>query len=355
MKEVDPAEFIDGDELPTLFLEQIHANRHALYRIYQKSTLHPQTTDKDQLKTGFTTFISDFCVDIRTSYGWGMYCFHCYLVTLLWNRVFYCPATDDQHIGNRANSWLPVVPVLQCLTRPFTFVDLVGAIQLGYYMIALVGYVAAPQLEEWGAVYLSNMVNGALWSAFWFASPSGGLEFDGWVLLGAGWNDGRYSWWNAAVTPCLLWILYLLCRRNAMGIYRWSHYARTAIQSQEVDLLYAQRSGVSEEKQKPTISDIEAHVFMFEQWLFIIWKYMCPIIPFLLWKAFVRVCRPDVDVTENPSWWRLALLSLSCTFSLDMWFSYLNFQYQCLLWLVPMRKGIVINNFDDMYEIGFIY
>ncbi|EGF82953.1 hypothetical protein BATDEDRAFT_21202 [Batrachochytrium dendrobatidis JAM81] len=360
------------------FHHQIYEHRYRLYRAYEAAVPKTSPVSDEDDQACFLDFIDTVCIDMRISYGLSMYLLHLYICTTMWSRVFYCVqpfstdfstlqhllqnTTPSSYIASIMSYFLPwkwQLPFLRisCSTRPFMFVDLLDEIQLVYYLAAFISYHFYPALDAWLAIYGMHLINGMLCMAFWFGDPTRSAQ---WTLSGhANTSTGYFGSWNALYTPLIMWWVYLLGRRNYMGILSWQHMERIEMQKRMHASIDAEISKTSQhEFTKSELHSIFINrlVGATESWVYFIWSYVAPVIVPLLWRCVLRPNVPEVDdLSEKTPWIWTMVLSVMCTFALRLWVSFLSFQMQCVTWFVPYVSGFVINKFEKSVSIGIIY
>ncbi|KAH6570406.1 hypothetical protein BASA50_004132 [Batrachochytrium salamandrivorans] len=240
-------------ESTSAFRRQLYEHRHRLYRTYEAVVPKSGPVSDEDDQACFLDFIDTVCIDLRISYGVGMYFLHLFICNAMWRRVFYCPppALDDLvHMhqlemdaaamdwwGSSLLSfllpwkWLWPWPRFSCSTRPFMFVDFSDQIQLAYYLTAFVSYHIYPALDAWLVTFGTHLINGMLCMCFWFGDPTRTAV---WMLSGKGPTPtGHYKSWNSLWVPLLMWWMYLLGRRNIMSILSWQQLERLEMQKRE--------------------------------------------------------------------------------------------------------------------------
>ncbi|KAJ1344510.1 hypothetical protein BSLG_000034 [Batrachochytrium salamandrivorans] len=191
-------------ESTSAFRRQLYEHRHRLYRTYEAVVPKSGPVSDEDDQACFLDFIDTVCIDLRISYGVGMYFLHLFICNAMWRRVFYCPppALDDL-VHMHQLKWMLLQWTggdlvffrfffrgngyghgpFSCSTRPFMFVDFSDQIQLAYYLTAFVSYHIYPALDAWLVTFGTHLINGMLCMCFWFGDPTRTAV---WMLSGKG-------------------------------------------------------------------------------------------------------------------------------------------------------------------------
>ncbi len=208
-----------------------------------------------------------------------------------------------------------------------TFLDLVAMCQFTYYGLSFLTKITGLiHLETSINLHISYVVNGALASAFWCLPGNAIVEYP-------------TNYQNVIWKSIIQWIYFLICNRYYLSLINWEN---------ENLLLNDDKLDVYE-------SELFSKPIFFKSLkssCHIIWLYSITCLPVLIWEIIVRF---SDRVSIWPGFFWLALISLLSTSSVRVFLNFFSFQYQCLVWIVKWKKGLVIRKFKKHDSFGIIH
>ncbi|RKO83011.1 hypothetical protein BDK51DRAFT_36541 [Blyttiomyces helicus] len=187
------------------------------------------------------------------------------------------------------------------------------------------GHMFFPRVERLVTVLGAPAVNGAIWTAWWFAvAPEGG-----WWLAGGGDGGGGWTSFRAVWVPVAHWWVYMLVRRKYVGLVAWEAEAAVA----EADEVGPRAWPVS----RATLASIRS--------------YVVAALPFVVYHALVKPAAPaaamGLDVAAGgPSLLRAAIAVGMANWLYWIWLSFLNFSNRAVAWVERERRGVVFSVWD---------
>ncbi|KAI8999473.1 hypothetical protein BC832DRAFT_541822 [Gaertneriomyces semiglobifer] len=297
----------------------------------------PETID-EQAEFGY--FLDDLKFDIKLSYG---------LISLLLN-VYYCYAYFPQ-----TKTLVFALLDWNSPPHPVTFVDWCASIQFAFYFGTLVGHYYRPELERLILVHGSYVVNGAIWSAWWFLGMQS-IKVPGWASIEGKAVLQRDSW-SYLYVPILHWWTFLILRRNSLGVYVWDTENRLMHDDKAREVGDTGPDDGPELKASTTGAVLRKPSRLFGMPLYTcyqLWAYLAPVLPLLGWDMVLKPFGPsDLDVW--PGTIKVLMVAASATWALKIFYTFLHFQCQCIVWREPFRRGLLINSYGRHLRLGIIY
>ncbi|KAI8910680.1 hypothetical protein DFJ77DRAFT_104878 [Powellomyces hirtus] len=280
----------------------------------------------------------------KISYGYVVTFLHCYLCYHYLHRLgASCYSAHHRPWGDFDR--------LHCITHPVTYVDWVSAVQLVFYTLTLAGRFLHPPFERAVLLYGTYVMNGAIWSAWWFLSSKAICS-------------SRAKWappppppqeaaelqqcgsWSPLWVPVLHWWLYAFLRRYALGLAHWEH---------ENQLMHAETVFATLRTTPTRTTPLREKPYFVYQ----LWAYFSSALPLLVWGWVLKprgvAAWQPTDLADWPGLVRVALFAASTTCMLKIYLSFLHFQSRCIVWTEPFRRGVLIYEFEGEVKVGIIY
>lgn len=208
-----------------------------------------------------------------------------------------------------------------------TFLDLVLLLQFTFYGLSLfskiMGFIST---ETSINLNLTYFISGALTSAFW-------------CLPGNDIVDYPENYQNIIWKSIVQWLFFLFCNRYYLSLIHWENENLLRI----------------DDEQDIYESEVYGTYLCFKnlkRFCHKIWVYSIPSLPVLIWEIMGKL---SDRVSIWPGFFWLSLISIVSTSSFRVFLNFFSFQYQCLVWIVKWRKGIVIRRFDKHDSFGIIH
>lgn len=208
-----------------------------------------------------------------------------------------------------------------------TFLDLVVLLQFAFYGLSLfskiIGFIPTETMIHLNLIYF---VSGALTSAFWFLPGNTIVEYP---------DNYQNIIWKSIVQ----WLFFLFCNRYYLSLIHWEN--ENLLRNDD------QLDEYEEELLGKSFLFKNLRIFCHK-----IWVYSIPCLPVLIWEVMVRFS-DRVSIWPGVFW--IFLISIVSTSSFRVFLNFFSFQYQCLVWIVKWRKGLVIRRFEKHDSFGVIH
>ncbi|KAI9332683.1 hypothetical protein BDR26DRAFT_641229 [Obelidium mucronatum] len=320
---------------------------------------------------------------------------------------------------------LSLVNIATCPSRPFTFYQLCLNIQFSFYVLILALRLAPPskivsKLDRFAHTFLLPVVNASVWLP-WFIIPrsrvsynplavssfaSGGVSPDAmipaavssiWNLYGLlsllSWSSSAFSssspsskivvpglshgtvmptsFWGSWVFgglytgPILVWWLFNLCNRSAIGFYNWEMDQTISTANEHVQKF----SGPAPEEFDGRMDGGRT-----VGWLRRMWVRFSGVLVYSLWLLLLASPQGDVSGSIHSSklfvgvdvvpanmrslwlnlWMWGGVLGTGILFAI--WLNFLNYQHRLVVWKDEGRTaGVLIDEEDDELKVGLLY
>jgi hypothetical protein len=208
-----------------------------------------------------------------------------------------------------------------------TFLDLAAVLQFGYYSLSLLTKITGLiSLETSINLNSPYFVNGVLASAFWCLPGNRIVEYS---------SNYQNVIWKSIVQ----WLYFLLSNRYYLSLINW-----------ENDNLL--RTDDERDIYESELFNTPLFFKNLKSTCHTIWIYTIPCVPVLIWEVMVRFSE---RVSIWPGFFWLLLISFLSTSGFRVFLNFFSFQYQCLVWIVKWKKGLVIRKFNKHDSFGIIH
>ena len=208
-----------------------------------------------------------------------------------------------------------------------TFLDFLALFQLIFYGLSLFTKILGfKSTEIWIYLNLPYIVSGALAIGFWCLPGNDIVEY-----------PTRYQ--NLIWKSMVQWLFFLFCNRNFLALINWEH-ENLLRRDDENDAYEAKLFSSFLIFENLRISSHK------------IWVYSLPTLSILAWEMTAQYSE---RVTIWPGSFWLLLITILSTSSFRVFLNFFSFQYQCIVWVVKWRKGLVIRRFQKHDSFGIIH
>ncbi|KAJ3163081.1 hypothetical protein HDU86_002250 [Geranomyces michiganensis] len=216
-----------------------------------------------------------------------------------------------------------------------------------------------PPVERLILLYGAYVMNGAVWSAWWFLSRKAVCTMTWAPHSLAGEAAPSCGSWTALWTPVLHWWAFAIVRRMAFGLAHWEHENQlmaceelaTAARA-AADAAAGIPIGSGGRRLRRRLQDLPYSAYQ-------LWAYFSSAIPLLLWDWLLKprglAAWQPTDLPDWPGWFSVALFAVGSSCALKLYFSFLHFQSKCVVWTEPFRRGLLIYEFEGEVKLGIIY
>jgi hypothetical protein len=147
---------------------------------------------------------------------------------------------------------------------------------------------------------------------------------------------------NALWIPLIQWALFIFARRHYFGLVHWEY--ETALDE--------------DDKKENKESAMMGSLLLFpnlRRYCYFFWIYTLPMLPVLIWHAFLRPHYSPTDLNVWPGALWVLLLSIFSTGLFKIFLSMMNFQYCMIVWMQPWKSGVAFMTFNKENQFGLIY
>ncbi|KAI8807979.1 hypothetical protein BJ742DRAFT_810270 [Cladochytrium replicatum] len=230
----------------------------------------------------------------------------------------------------------------QC-AYPRSYFHLSYHVHLLFHLSILLSHIFNPRIERALIVHFLFVVNGSITLPYFF-SPSRNPYHTTDLNSPQYTNDHsqlQFPSFQTVAVPLLLWCLFLLVRRGAVGLYVWEHECHLS------DSDAIARGSTAQERSMP-------------KGALNTYRTYCILSPVLVLTLWLLAFRPalaslaSADLRVFPGMFWTAACCMFVGFPLAFWINFLTFQYQCLGWTREMYSGAVLLLYEGMLKVGII-
>ncbi|KAJ1551702.1 hypothetical protein HK096_003975 [Nowakowskiella sp. JEL0078] len=364
-------------------------------KITEKTATDPRTYEPE-----FEFFVNQRVFDLRVSYSYPALIFHIFICYYITANLFWCPEKSISAIQTKLtnstiiqlthhHNWawnLSPNEFKSCL-YPQTFVQFSWYIQSAFYLGLLIARYLKPSLEQNMLIFMPYMINGCIWSSVYLLARSQkptSLFFsrtlnkldqsDVFVQNPAityNWSHLRHgTMWNIWF-PVVVWWLFLLARRGAMGLYMWEY--ETSVHNSIIQFLEGlkRKEGETDEQ----LEDRKIGHARMRLRTFRIFCLLSPCVILAVWDLVIRqgatglrwfsefyqskdkdFCfSKQTDMAKFPGLMWSVFLCVVAGAPMVIWYSFITFQIQVVTWTERWKRGFAILAWENETKVGVIF